>query len=425
MQQQAARQDLQRQAGQPLGPLAGFAIVAKDSIDCAGLTTTGGTSVLAQHRASYDAPIMQRLRQAGALLLGKATMHELALGVSGMNYAANYPSVRNALDPRYVAGGSSGGSAVAVALGIADIALGTDTGGSIRIPAAFNGIVGLRPTQSPASQYGSCYSTKSCLPLAPTLDTVGPMARDVASLVDFDQRLQGVEPGSISQAATVRVGLPLSLWAHLDPQVESICKHACEQLRSHGIELIDVDIPDMLALARTLLFDLCMYEAAPALQSYLAQHGLQANVSLPDIAEGIAHPEVRAVFRDYILSDYSFQAWHQSRYQRQPLLRQRYLDCLKQWQLDALCFPAVAVLPPLWDEERHTGLTSQQDESMSSFLSISRNAALASATGVPALVLPAGYSQQGLAVGMELCGWPNEDRRLLQLGLLLERIWAS
>lgn len=422
---QAVQQDSRRLRGQFLGALTGVSVVVKDSIDCAGLPTTGATPALVHHIVQHDAPIVQRLRQVDALLLGKTTMHELGLGVSGVNYHDHYPCVRNAIDPRYVAGGSSGGTAVAVALGIADIGLGTDTGGSIRIPASLNGVVGLRPTQAPTSQYGACYSTQGCLPLSPSLDTVGPMARDVSSLIRFDTCLQGQATDRQEFSRTVRFGLPLSLWTALHPEVESVAKHACHQLARHGIELVDVDIPDLLALARTLLFDLCMYEARPALQAYLERHGLSPALSLVQLAQRIANPEVQAVFRDYILPGFSVQAWQQSRFERQPLLLSRYLACLNRWRLDALCFPAVATLPPLWEEEMCRGMVESDGKYDSSFATLSRNAALASATGSPAVVLPAGYSKQGLPIGMELCGRPGEDSYLLQLGLLAERIWAS
>ncbi len=411
----------QPQAQQATGLLAGIPVVIKDNIDWAGVPTTGATPALQHHIPRVDAPVVQRLRRAGALLLAKTNMHELAFGVSGVNQNPALGTVPNAHSIKHLAGGSSSGTAVAIALGIAPFGLGSDTGGSIRIPAALNGIAGLRPTQSPCSHYGAVYSTQSCLPVAPSVDTIGPMASTLSDLVWFDGRLQGhVLKPSMPELEHLRIGLPRPLWADLDPQLERVCLQACQRLREQGVEFVDIDIPDMLSLARTALFDICMYEAGPAISAYLREHNGECAVSLQALAAQIASPDVRDVFKDYVLPGGSVHAWQQARLMRQPLLRSRYLSCLRDQQLDALCYPAVPVLAPLL-ECAQTML--HQGAEHSTFSLLTRNSALAAATGVPAVVQKVGESVEGLPVGMELSGWPGQDSRLLQLGLALEQVW--
>ena len=211
--------DKRRQRGERLGPLHGVPLALKDNIDTADFPTTGGTPALAAHRPKRNAPIVQRLLDAGAIVLGKTNLQELAYGPTNNNAA--FGPARNPYDPTRIPGGSSGGSAAAVAARLAPAALGTDTGGSIRVPAALCGITSMRPTTLRWSQAG-------IVPLSHTRDTAGPMARHVADCVLLDGVVTG-GPTEITPASLkgLRLGLPRGyFWEDLDAELAAILEAA-------------------------------------------------------------------------------------------------------------------------------------------------------------------------------------------------------
>src|SRR5690625_3563166 len=198
--------------------LAGLRFAVKDNIDATGFPTTAGTPGLA-HCPDQDATVVARLKAAGAQLVGKTNMHEFSVGITGNNPHSG--PVPNPADPRRVAGGSSGGSAAAVATGEVDFALGTDTGGSVRIPAAFCGVPGFRPSTGR-------YSSRGILGLSRSRDTAGILARDLALLEAVDAELSG-EP-TPQRGWEGRVGIPTWLWPDLDPHVERLARERVERI---------------------------------------------------------------------------------------------------------------------------------------------------------------------------------------------------
>jgi indoleacetamide hydrolase len=226
----ARRSDLARTRGEALGPLAGIPVVVKDNIDTVGFPTSAATSSLKDNHPTGNAPIVDALEASGAYVFAKANMHELAGGGTSSNPV--FGPVRNPYDRARVAGGSSGGTAAAIAARMAPIGLGTDTAGSVRIPSAFCGTVGLRPT----SVGGKRYSSDGIVPLALDLDTAGPMARCVADVALMHAAVTGHRLPDPPALDRIRIGIPRQhYWEGLDPEVERVAREAVAQLREAGV----------------------------------------------------------------------------------------------------------------------------------------------------------------------------------------------
>jgi len=227
-----------------LGPLHGAPIVLKDNMDTAAMPTTGGTPALKDHRPSANAPIAQALIDAGAIVFGKANLHELAQGITNNNRA--FGPARNPYDPDKIPGGSSGGCAVAVSARLAPAAMGTDTGGSVRIPAALCGIVGFRPTMGRYPQQG-------VIPISHTRDTAGPMTRSVADAVLLDRVITGSMQEILpARLRGLRLGVPRAhFYENIDPAVNDAMDSALRRFRDYGIDLIEADLPGVGSLDRT------------------------------------------------------------------------------------------------------------------------------------------------------------------------------
>jgi aspartyl-tRNA(Asn)/glutamyl-tRNA(Gln) amidotransferase subunit A len=243
----ARRVDDARAAGRRL-PLDGMPIALKDNVDVAGVRRTVGSRLFADEVAEHDAPVVSRLRAAGAVIVGKTNMHELAFGATSAN--ETFGAVVNPWRPGWIPGGSSGGSGVAVAADLCVASIGTDTGGSIRLPAAFTGVAGLRPT------YGAV-STRGVFPVARSLDTVGPLARSVLDVASVFHAIAGhdpCDPWSVelpppsaevgADVSGLRIGLPRPFFFEaLDTEVEAAARAAANALRDLGAIVVDVELP--------------------------------------------------------------------------------------------------------------------------------------------------------------------------------------
>jgi len=238
----AAAADRRRAAGEALGPLDGVAVAVKDNIDVEGLPTRAGSAALADASpAAADAEVVARLRRAGAVVVAKTHLHELAYGPTGTVNAAG--PARNPHDPDRMTGGSSSGSAALVALGVVPLALGTDTGCSVRVPAALCGVVGLMPALGRLS-------TSGVLPLSTTLDHVGLLAADLESAAAGYAALVEARPGPAVVAASLRIGLPRgTLLSVADAAVASAVEQAARALEDAGAQVVDVDVPGLDELA--------------------------------------------------------------------------------------------------------------------------------------------------------------------------------
>ena len=262
----AVAADKRRKSGADLGPLHGLPVAIKDNIDTANAPTSAGTPALRTHRPKANAPAVQSLFSAGAILLGKTNMHELAYGGTCNNAA--FGAVRNPYNEALIPGGSSGGNAAAIAARMCAAGLGTDTGGSVRIPAALCGIVGLRPTVGR-------YLGKGIVPVSHTRDTAGPMARSIQDLVLLDSVLaDDTDPVVAMELRGVRIGVPRGyFYDNLDVQIAPVVESALAKLRDAGCVLVEADVPDVQKLAAEIMAPITFYESRADLARYLQASG--------------------------------------------------------------------------------------------------------------------------------------------------------
>jgi indoleacetamide hydrolase len=282
----ARRADEHRRRGGRLGPLHGVPLALKDNIDTADFPTTAGTPGLARHRPARNAPVVQRLLDAGALVLGKANLQELAYGPTTNNAA--FGPTRNPYDRMRIPGGSSGGTGAAVAARLVPAGLGTDTAGSVRVPGALCGITTFRPSTLRWPQAG-------IVPISHTRDTAGPMTRSVADCVLLD----GIVTGSATEVAPadlegLRLGVPRGhFWENLDAELGEILEGALGRLRDAGVVLVEGDVAGVATLDAAAGFPIALYEFVADLERYLAEHAtgldfasLAAQVKSPAVGRG-------------------------------------------------------------------------------------------------------------------------------------------
>ena len=391
-------------AGSGAGPLAGVPLAVKDNLDTRDLPTTGGTPALRDSRPGRDQHAVARLRAAGAAVIGKTNLHELALGITSNNAA--FGPVRNPHDTARSAGGSSGGSAVAVATGVVPIALGTDTGGSLRIPAAHCGVVGWRPT---TGRWG----TGRTVPISRTRDTAGVLATSVADVALVDGIVTG-ESAAPSPGRPLRLGVPRAgFYDELHPEVARCTEQALERLAAGGIELVEVEVVGAHALDAECGFPIVFFEVAQDLPAYLATlPGPESALTLADVLAQVASPDVRGALEAATSGVFTADVHGQAMATR-DLLRAAYSAALRPAHgepLDALVYPTVPLPPPPLGDDDTTDLDGRE---VPVFLTTIRNTGPGSTAGMPAISLPAGTTRAGLTIGISLEGLPGEDVALL------------
>ncbi|WP_406155795.1 amidase [Streptomyces sp. NBC_00882] len=391
-----ARQALKRHRNGTARPLEGVPIVIKDLIDTAGLETTYGSSIFAGHLPAEDATVVARIRAAGGIVIGKATTHEFAWGITTDGTQAG-PTC-NPWDPSLVPGGSSGGSAAALAVGLAPLALGTDTAGSIRIPAAFCGVTGLRPTFA-------AVPTKGVFPLAPSLDCVGPLARNVE---DLELLLSVIAPDAAARKpeSEVTVGLwERSYQAPRTPETAHVFDRAIAALKDAGVRIVSVDsgaLPPLYATMATIIGA----EAA-------AGH---RRAGLWPAGRAAYHPGVR--HRMEQATAIPFADYAQAQHDRMLVTS---LAAHVLGQVDVLLTP-VSGAPPApigHDAVPNAPEAVEFREQVMAFT------ALQSLTGVPACVVRAGFDGNGLPVGLQLTAAWGGDRTVLRTARLLSDVLAE
>lgn len=391
--------------------LAGIPLVLKDNIDVAGLPTTAGTGKLRGHIAVTDARITQFLFNEGALLAGKANMDELALGVTGNN--GIFGPCRNPYAPTYIAGGSSGGCAGALAARLAPGAIGTDTSGSVRLPAALCGVVGFRP-----SAYR--YPQSGIVPVSHTRDTAGPMARTVHDVALLDSILCGemvTDELARLSPERLRLGvLHMPCWQDLEPGVEMVCAQALAKLEAARVTLVEVKIERLEELSAKAATPISLYELARDLPAYLRQNGKRWG--LADLSEEIGSQDLMVMIKRLLAREVSDSAYWQALHARAELQR-LYQICFQEHYLDALIFPTLKLTArPIGDDVT----IDLNGVHVPTFTAFTRNTEPASIAGLPGISLPAGLSMEGLPVGLELDGAYNRDRALLAVAATVEEI---
>ena len=402
------------------GALAGVPLALKDNIDTVTLTTSGATGALAGFVAPRSAPVAAALFDAGALLGAKANMHELAFGITNNN-AVTGPA-RNPWNPSMIPGGSSGGTAAAVAARMMPGGLGTDTGGSVRIPAALCGVVGFRPSVGR-------YPGEGIIPISHTRDTAGPIARRVADIRLLDAVMagagraeQGVDPApgraAIPALRGLRLGVPRSaFYQELETAVAAEADRVLDLLSGLGVVLVEAEVPDVTELNTAVGFPIALHEFVRDLPRYLEENGI--DLSMDEVLEGIESPDVR----DIVASQLGAEAMPEAVYRRaldvdRPRLQRSYASYFEAHTVEAVIFPTSPVSArPIGDDET----IDRNGERVPTFPTYIRNTDPGSNAGIPGVSLPTGLTPTGLPIGMELDGPAGLDERLLAVAAAVEQ----
>ena len=409
IQSQINKNEALRAVAQAQGKLAGIPFVAKNNINTKALPTSGGTIALRANTPASNAPALDRLLAEGGVLVGKAAMHELAFGITSNNAAMG--AVKNPHDPGRIPGGSSGGTAAAIAAGIVPFGLGTDTGGSCRIPAALCGVVGFRPSTGR-------YSAEGVIPISHTRDTIGPLANSVADIALLDSILAGSNNTVQKlQPTSIKLGVDSSVLSqNLEPEVETCFNATLERLRQAGVSVVSVDLSAIWQHNSAFSFPVVLYEVMRDLPAYLAQHA--PAVSFEQLIAGIKSPDVLGI----INSQLGDQAMPQVAYaaalsEHLPKMRAIYAQALDG--LDAIVFPTTPLRATRIGEDETVMLNG---ESVPTFPTFIRNTDLGSNLGVPGISLPAAVEPGALPIGIELDDQRGQDEHLLALALTLEHL---
>ncbi|MDB5999034.1 MAG: putative indoleacetamide hydrolase [Rhizobacter sp.] len=392
-------------------PLHGVPLLLKDNIDVAGVPSTAGSRAMSALVPQRDASVAQRLRDAGALVLGKANMHEFAYGITSNN--APYGAARNPYDTTRIPGGSSGGTAAAVAARAAPAGIGTDTGGSVRIPAALCGLVGFRPSTGR-------WPADGVVPISATLDTPGPMARSVADCVLLD----GVVTGGATHLAAaelkgLRLGVPREYyWSPLEASLSAVAEDVLKRLEAAGVVLVPCEVKDVGPLTNNGTFPIALYETLPGLQAHHDRHGWPFDAAA--LTAQIDSPDVRGVF-DSLLGANAMpeSAYRHSMDTVRPQLQAALAECFASQRIAALIFPTTPRTAAPIGEDTTVDLCGEQVPTFPTFI---RNTGPGALAGLPGISLPVGLTPQGLPVGMELDGPAGSDTRLLAIALALEAV---
>ncbi|HJP68235.1 MAG TPA: amidase, partial [Sphingomicrobium sp.] len=405
-----AREDARRAtdeiaAGRSRGPLHGIPIGLKDLYDTAGIRTAGGAKILADRVPSTDSTAARRLRDAGTVLLGKLNTHEFAYGVTTTN--PHFGATRNPWNPEHIPGGSSGGSGAAIAAGLAAATLGTDTGGSIRIPASLCGCVGLKPTYGRVSKAG-------VLPLSRLLDHAGPITATVEDAALLLQVLAGYDPDDFSTVPVpvddyagalrggikgLRIGVPKNyFFDQLDDEVRAGLDVVFEVLRDLGAELVSVEVPDCSQLV------LPMFGMVNA--ELLAIYGEQFRTRRQDFGTDVASILDRGAPDGVSVASILELSY---------AVEQRFRRVLEE--VDLLVTPTTPIVAPLIGQE----LAEYSGTREPVIFALIRCTAPFNIARLPALSLPCGFTRADLPIGLQIAGRPFAEATVLRAGHAYEQ----
>jgi len=413
---QAQALDAERERTGSRGPLHGVPIVVKDNYNTDHMPTTGGSVALANFVPSENAAQVDKLMQAGAIILAKTNLHEYAYGITSIGSLVG--QTRNPYDTRRVPGGSSGGTGAAVAASFAAAGFGSDTCGSIRVPSAFNNLIGLRPSKGLSSIYG-------ILPLSHTQDVAGPLARsaeDLAIILDivsgYDSRDEATQIMRTAAApafmerlhsanlADLRIGKLQQYFEGSDSAVRDALEDALDWYEQRGAQIVDIEIPDMADLIRRS--GLIAHEFKSDINQYLATFSKDERLNLNFIvSQGLYHEAVDGVLSRSNASELDEQAYRSAVAARSQL-RAAIEAVMSEQDLNAIAYPTI----------KRTQVFTGDSQPGS-------NCSLSANSGLPALSMPVGFTSNGLPVGLEILGGFLQDAELLAIAQPYESAMSS
>lgn len=409
------REDVLRQAkestqrfkdGKPLSIFDGVPVAVKDEMDMTPYPTTVGTSFLGKTPAREDATVVARLRSAGALLIGKTNMHEIGINVTGLN--PHHGTTRNPYNLAHFTGGSSSGSATAVAAGFVPVAIGADGGGSIRIPAGFCGLVGLKATYGRVSEFGA-------FPLDWTVAHIGPIAGSATDAaltyaliagpdpkddISLHQPLPSIKGWDDTNLKGLRIGIYREWFNHADKEVVAACEAMLKQLEAMGCKVNEIVIPNLEAnrIAHTVTIVSEMVQGmSQTYDEHHKEHGLDVRINL-------------ALGRQFSANDYV----------KAQRIRTRMIAHFNKAfnDVDVILTPTTAIAAP---EIKKVALPEGESD-LSVTVEIMRFATAANLTGLPAITFPVGYTQKGLPIGMQAMGRAWDEVTLLRMAYAAEKV---
>jgi len=400
--------EIMRAADHDLGPLHGIPLALKDNVAVKGLRTTAGSKVLANWLPDHDATVTARLRSAGAIFVGKLNMHEFAWGGTSAN--PHYGPVRNPWNLERFPAGSSGGSGAAVAARTCWGAIGTDTGGSIRLPSAVNGIVGIRPTYGRVSNHG-------IIPLAWSMDTAGPMTRTVEDCALMFSAIAGHDPrdSTTSQVPVqdylaqmgkgvkgLRIGVvPDYFFHHLQKPVHDAVKSALATFEGMGAQIVDTEIENIHGnISAQLTIESC--EPSTYHQRWLRERPADYGEDVRTLLE----------VGEMLLATHYLQA---QRYR--TLLRQEFMEAFRQ--VDIFICPTLPFTATKVGAMKVVIENGVEEDMLSAIMQFT---GVPSLTGLPSLAVPCGFDEEGLPVGMQLIGRPFDEATLFQAGAAFQKV---
>ncbi len=401
--ERAKEADEELARGEGRGPLHGIPVAVKDLFYTQGVRTTAGSKLFENYVPDHDAAVVESLRAGGAVLIGKTGMHELAYGITSSN--PHFGAIRNPWDRDRIPGGSSGGSGAAVAAGMVSMAMGSDTGGSIRIPATYCGVVGLKPTYGRVSRYGA-------MPLGFSLDHMGPLTRSVRDagavlnvIAGHDPRdetsshrpVENYVPDLEPSLRGLRVGLPENFYfERLDPDVEAAVRAAVHTAEARGAEIVTLRVPDIAAI-NTVARVILLAEASALLEPHLEHRDLFGGDVLALLDQGRLLPAT-----DYINA--------------QRLRSAMQHEFAGVWsRVDCLFTPTAPITAPRIGETTATIGSANEDVR----LATTRLVRAINLLGVPAISIPCGVDHRGLPIGLQIVGQPFAEALILRVAQAL------